>query len=480
MLCLIGCVKPAFDREAQSNLTFWQAFIRIPNLEDDWSRLLRNASRVKHLVSGCSIPKAVFQIFDQNRPSGRSLFPNLATLRWEDPRGEILPFIHLFFGPSLLHFYSGVFLSRGLSEDPEFLEILSHTSPNLRSLQYQRHCPYGSPADGAIEIACSFVHLQVLDCEGQVSRSAITHLTCLPELRDLRFRIGSKWRQTANPSTTKKLCFSALQKLRVSSVDDSAVTVLSPRDDNIADFMAEFLGSIHTPYLHHLAVDETLSQWTEIAVITLLEDISRHVHLQELRICLRRIVTTSFTSIETLFGLTRLRSLSLQGIDFLLENDTIQQFGRAWPTLETFRLDWAPYQGDPSLFTLDALELFAIHLPHLNKITVYLDATHLPPSPSSNYRDVSTIRPDIGVDFSLGVSRSPVKESIATQIAEYIARIYPHANIQSLDFNSSEESKRQNKIWREIDRMVVERRGETIDARNMRRQAALHNSWFYG
>ncbi|PSS35533.1 hypothetical protein PHLCEN_2v1496 [Hermanssonia centrifuga] len=217
--------------------------------------------------------------------------------------------------------------------------------------------------------------------------------------------------------------------------------------------MAEFLGSIHTPYLHHLAVDETLSQWTEIAVITLLEDISRHVHLQELRICLRRIVTTSFTSIETLFGLTRLRSLSLQGIDFLLENDTIQQFGRAWPTLETFRLDWAPYQGDPSLFTLDALELFAIHLPHLNKITVYLDATHLPPSPSSNYRDVSTIRPDIGVDFSLGVSRSPVKESIATQIAEYIARIYPHANIQSLDFNSSEESKRQNKIWREIDRM---------------------------
>lgn len=382
---------------------------------------MTNASRVRHLSLMCSkVLTLQLRTLRLHLPSAASPFPNLGHLSLHNIDIESASYLPVTFGPKLVE------IDFSFCTEEVICSLLGHLVQLCTDIR--KISAPDIPADAVAALtrfrmleACIFWNAKLLP-------SCISHLASLHSLHTLNICIP-----TLPAILDSRTAFSSLKKLNISQGTDY-------------------------PSLHYVLRSITSKELSELAVTAfpkpgrateLLNDIARFPRLQSLTIsCYNSARDTHFYNLNTLYHLTTLHHLSVCGIRFTLNNEIIPVFAKAWPHLQSLILLYGgpTLPADPPGLTLEALSLFATHLPKLTLLNLRLDT-----------RSVSgTIEPCARsmLPIWLSLEDSPLEESTWPDVAAYISGVYPNASVSDDILENDAEEMGTERYWRDIARMV--------------------------
>lgn len=218
-------------------------------------------------------------------------------------------------------------------------------------------------------------------------------------------------------------------------------------NQNVAT-LSSFLAAISSRTLERVQISFDEPEFLIAAYINdILETISKFTALRHLSL---RGTHDGEVDVEGTFNirpLLRLRELKVLDIRLGLlcsafTDESIAEFGRAWPDLEALIYEQTVFPILPGTLTLNALPQCAHHLPRLVELVVDLDAAVAPeplPSPVS----------DKPVEFDL--TGSIVDHDNCAQVAAYIASVYPGAKIR---VNSDAIASAETLYWTHLSSML--------------------------
>ncbi|GJE89152.1 hypothetical protein PsYK624_052460 [Phanerochaete sordida] len=140
---------------------------------------------------------------------------------------------------------------------------------------------------------------------------------------------------------------------------------------------------------------------------------------------------------------------------FHVETQTIPELGKAWPSLRRLdvRTKYKTYghEDPPRVWTLDALDLCAAHLPNLQYLDMDFDTSTIRSLPPPSSRSLSHI--------TIYTAFTQVDEQDVALIAAYISSIYPNAHVLFEHIWWGGEDDPDVRRWIDIGRAVAKARG---------------------
>ena len=119
-----------------------------------------------------------------------------------------------------------------------------------------------------------------------------------------------------------------------------------------------------------------------------------------------------------------MRYLAISGYDSLLTEADYSDCARWWPELRTFELDVIRDDGCIRC-PLEVLLVFAEHCPHLNSLTVPLDAIKSPPAIPQSLRHLSLLSLDVLEGAEINDLR---------QVALFLYNLFPNLETVATSF----------------------------------------------
>ncbi|GJE94370.1 hypothetical protein PsYK624_105390 [Phanerochaete sordida] len=417
-----------------------QVLLREP-ARDEWARFFAHARRVRYLTlvdsaaESTSLPNTLRAIVNAVR-SDKAPFPMLRHLDLSlEVHAEDLPYLTILFSlsPSLEEF---TMTWRDTPLKETLLASLIGMRPAISSLKLFSWHP-SSPEDSLIMKftklrkfsvsqslradtlyrLSSFDTLQVLDVNFSGSQSLSYHIDdiirphdAFPNLTDLKLGLVED-ADTIVPFLSRMSCH-RLRRLELAFLQSDRV--ISGKFNRILETIARF------PALSRLSLRQTSGEPDDLP-------------------------SNSTCSIRPLFRLRHLERLSVRStlLRSSFTDDAIAEFGRAWPRLVTLSYERS-FQDDGvrPLPTLRVLPLCATHLPNLRWLALELDAIEVPaplPAPLSQ-TPTTMVLDDSVVDY----------EDFA-RIAEYIASVYPRADVL---VNAAPEETVDTMFWTNVGSVV--------------------------
>ncbi|KAH7913860.1 hypothetical protein BJ138DRAFT_1111102 [Hygrophoropsis aurantiaca] len=354
----------------ESDPSFYE-FRRLP-LNEDWIHFEQYTSRVRQIEIHCEAFEGMVRFMTTlsmrylYNPSHaqRHLFPNLRELVWHSQDITELPFVTLFFPPSLRS------LALQFDDDderaPSLLLLLESQCLALTPLRMYGCLGSDSVFSRALE-SRSCRQLESLDC-GEIDELALWHLSQLPTLKDLSVRLPDL-------ISTHMVCGDWFVKLQTLSLTADDMTP-------IISFLQLAPLSLKGIKIHVMVagVSPSLSPSQVLSTIS-----SRLCHkvLTNIRIrvalCQPRFeITLDITALRPLCLFSKLRSIHIDRFcSFELNDDDLTELATAWPLLEELTL--GPNRGwqRTSGITFKGLATLLRACPLLHTLALVIDATRL-------------------------------------------------------------------------------------------------------
>ncbi|KAG1876396.1 hypothetical protein F4604DRAFT_696609 [Suillus subluteus] len=415
---------------------------------DDWSIFCKYNHRVRSLnliAYGIVQPQLDIEIWRTLScpPFSLPLLPNLISLTWR-VYNETFLYVYLFVTPKLMtldmsRMDPGI-STLGLSEQ----SMLSCISMLCPSVSHFRSLFCGGDTSTALQ---SWSHLKSVKTE-QISEAAILHLSNLPSLRVLYFKLPSIPISANTQKLLQRSVFCAIEELGVEC------------EESLALLDAFFEKLCVAPKVISCVVPDGVGSILALpALISRLSNTCAHSSLEQVRLNISELEMDPDASIgaaafQPLFAFRNLRRLDVEtDCNVRLNDAVLLQMAKAWPLLE--RLIFHPYYwhvGDD--VTPHAFVSLLQHCPCLVSVSVFVDWSTI------DRRDISPVIPYQGfahkalseVSFGTPRIRHP------TRIAAFISAIAP--NVKSIaawhfDFYDEDPDLEKYSVrWKLVDHLV--------------------------
>ncbi|KAL1756859.1 hypothetical protein FB107DRAFT_273509 [Schizophyllum commune] len=391
--------------------------------EHDWEPALRRSCHVKVIDAG--LPKAKMH-YDRTAlealaacPSPSSFLPALKTLILPDDIFSSAKDIAEAVYQTLLSPHLASFgISRCVSGnhtfdwDPPLLEGISRACPKVSRLIIDVVTPHSS----LFTVLEHWTRLRSVQMK-LVGLFDLSHilgiLRGLPSLLSLEIDLGGTSAELTDPPI-HNAC-SLLQELTVS--ETSAL---------LAFAITRWLGVRHLRLLRLLYVQGRYMSDTDM--LEMMQYIgsqgSSTLSHVEFRLADGYDCELSPECLSPLSSFRDIRYLAISGYDSLLTEADYNDCARWWPELRTFELD--VYRNDGCIrCSLEVLLAFAEHCPHLNSLTVPLDAIKSPPAIPQSLRHASLIYLDVLEGAEINDLR---------QVALFLHNLFPNLETVATSF----------------------------------------------
>ncbi|KAG1776410.1 hypothetical protein EV702DRAFT_1110718 [Suillus placidus] len=376
-------------------------------------------------------------------PFSLPLLPNLVSLTWVEDKETFL-YVWLFATPKLTTLdMSELWPGTSSTFGPFEQSMLSCISMLCPSVSHFRFDFFGGDTSTALQ---SWSHLKSVKT-GKISEAAILHLSNLPSLRVLHFKLPS----IPISANTQKLLqcsvFCAIEDLSVECEGrlaplDAFFEKLSIAPKEISCRVTHGVGS--TPALP--------------ALISHLSKACAHSSLEEVLLSITDRPVNHNASIgaaafQPLFTFRNLRRLDVEvDCNVQLNDAVILQMAKAWPLLE--RLFFHPYYHLSHDVTPHAFVTLLQHCPNLVSVSVFINWSTI------DGRDISPVIPYQGFAHKALSEASFGNPRIRhpTRIAAFISAIAP--NVESIEawdpdlFEDHPDFEKYSARWKLVDHLV--------------------------
>ena len=360
-------------------------------------------------------------------PTGESPFHNLRRLTLQGIDAETMSYASVAFHPNLTSIETH---NCNLIAMRSLCVLLGRVCPSLKSIRADYIPIHATPA------LARFPTLETLECP-QLELTHVPlllHLASLPTLQSLSTSLitgTDSWVRKLDPATA----FGSLKTLKLYGGAPPSNVLL-------------FLRSISSKTLEDLSIHLDFDPPSRflpglfgiISTFTTLHSFSLKVASG-----VQEEGENHTCSLEPLYRLPLLQVLQLEGVIVrAITHKLIPGLGKAWPRLECLQIELNETPPGYSL-TLEALGLFATHLPKLSELSICLDAT-VSPTPTTTSRARSLI------PINLNLGSSPASADSWGSVAAYISSVYPNAVL--LDESFDDPSFTHAECWRNIAQMI--------------------------
>ena len=232
----------------------------------------------------------------------------------------------------------------------------------------------------------------------------------------------------------------------------SAIEALSPAESFITlvrlelyildtgHSLSQFLRHIHSSSLRDLILD--FREQDNLTIKPIFQEIAKFSSLANLTIYGRPTsAPMPSCGLEPLLKLSQLQRVIILHDGVQITRENIPVISRAWPLIRHLRIQPCTQQMNST--PLDALGLFAEHMPNLQTLGISLDAAVFPVSSIVPAR--STALATIFVERSVNVTLASVKH-----LALHISDIYPNARLGTADESPIFYERGDEHLWSEL------------------------------
>ncbi|KAG1823632.1 uncharacterized protein BJ212DRAFT_1325680 [Suillus subaureus] len=334
---------------------------------DDWSIFCKYNHRVRSLNT--AVYETVRLPLDieiwralSYPPFSLPLLPNLTSLTWGEYNNETFPYVYLFVTPKLMTL-DMVRMGPGTSTfGPSEQSMLSCISMLCPSISHFRFGFYGKDTSTTLQ---SWSHLKSVKTE-QISEAAILHLSKLPLLRVLDFKLPSIPMSANTQKLLQRSVFCAIEELGVEC------------EESLALLDAFFEKLCIAPKAISCVVTDGVDSIPALpGLISRLSNACAHSSLEQVRLSISDLAVDPDASIgaasfQPLFAFRNLRRLNVEADCNVRLNDTVLlQMAKAWPLLE--RLFFRPYCHLSHDVTPHAFVSLLQHCPCLVSVSVFIN-----------------------------------------------------------------------------------------------------------
>ncbi|KAG1748305.1 uncharacterized protein EDB91DRAFT_1245015 [Suillus paluster] len=370
---LIRCLPQSLWKKAERKLEFQRAMTF-----DDWSIFCKYNHRVRSLHTR---PYAAIRLDIEIwrtlscPPFSLPLLPNLMSLTWNETTSETFLYASLFATPKLTTFR---ITSSTITFGPSEQSVLSCISMLCPSVSHCSFHSFGESSLGDTSTALqSWSHLKSVRTR-RISEAAILHLSTLPSLRVLQFKLPLMPISANTQKLLQRPVFCALQELDITCEGSPALLGTFFEKLSIAPKVITCditRGVDSTPALPAL-----ISRLSDTCARSSLEQVQFNI------IDLLADHNTSFgaAAFRPLFTFRNLRKLQFNACCNVQLNDTILlQMAKAWPLLED--LYFNAYHNLSHNVTPHAFVSLLQHCPRLVSVAVFInwstiDGRDIPPA----------------------------------------------------------------------------------------------------
>ncbi|KAI5886809.1 uncharacterized protein SCHCODRAFT_02553861 [Schizophyllum commune H4-8] len=267
--------------------------------------------------------------------------------------------------------------------DTHLLEGIARACPKVSNLVLNANMPSSSLCTALERWTC--LKVVRVTFAGQVDLDRIFGvLRWLPSLHSVEIDFGSGYTELTSPPTCGT--YPPLKELTVMNVDIP-----------LALAIMRGLGIRHLKVLRLLRVEEYYDQ-RDAEMMEMMQYIgsegSSALSHVELRFD-KSYCDLSFKHFSPLSALRNLRYLAISGDNTVITEAEYSDCARWWPDLRTFELDVTRAGAGCVECSLNVLIAFAEHCPHLEFLTVPLDATKSPPAIPQSLQHLALISLDV-------------------------------------------------------------------------------------
>ncbi|KAJ7156393.1 hypothetical protein C8R46DRAFT_1295215 [Mycena filopes] len=382
-------VRFSFDEDEQCEVTLTRELVPA-----DWERALFYARRVKDFTfrdweSGNGTAEALGTLhlcFPQ-----QYLFPNLRALTWRSLDPELLPYVRLFLSPRLRYLHLG--LCQSIAH-LSLLPLIATQCPLLTDLHINISNDLAPRRHGTSALVAGLTHLRTLMVPS-LDRTALEHLGQLPSLTSLTLFAQRPVGFLPRPSSADSR-FAALNYLEITVIEDTAV--------------ADILALLHNAPIQELAISLPAGIRGRV-VAQCYASIAQH--------CSHDTLTTirmaePFHPPDIANADEVAKHVLGAPVGFDLDDALVTQMAQSWPSATTIFLSSNDFAHIPSRVTLPGLLPFAAHCPHLKSLILPLDASVVPPLPSTHVVQKCLT--------TLGVESAPISDP--GEVAGFLSAVF--------------------------------------------------------
>ncbi|KAF8186150.1 hypothetical protein K438DRAFT_1039691 [Mycena galopus ATCC 62051] len=372
----------------------------------DWERVLLYAQHVKHLFSDPNFAdlSSIFPTLSLCLPE--SMLPKLQGLHWMHMENDF-HYIDCFLAPQLTTIHIPHTSLPALS----LVSSLAPRCPQLIDITIFPRSPQKLQplAVSAVSTCVRGLHgIETLFTD-TVDQLALEHLSCLPSVR--RLTLG-ELPPTLSERPNDETIFTSLQSLYFTAKIESPIRFLEWCNKiPLVEFSVESPAFSTADEVHRLfsAASGGISPLS-LREFTFDNDWGSFPSSESANHLIR---PQALHSLFCFVNLTSVSVLSAVGID--LDDATVTDLARSWRYIKC--LEFQSYYGNVApRVTLQGLEAFSKHCPHLTKLTITFDATVIPTSQAEPSRGCLKLQ-------HLDVEASPI--ATALPVALFLARIFP-------------------------------------------------------
>ncbi|KAJ7495524.1 hypothetical protein FB451DRAFT_1121975 [Mycena latifolia] len=425
-----------------------------PIMPADWERPMVYLHRIKSLV--CLNDAHIYGSLRMSFP--RDFFcPNLQALTWSADSDEAFPEIFMFLAPRIRQINLALGFYNPDMTHLSLLPVLGRKYPHLTHVRIGGNTWGGTYDQHLLRCIADFVRnltcLEVLSLP-MLDRETFQHIAQLPSLSSLLLRDAAGF--IPDPRSSTEPGFTGLRSLQIDTISPQFMTAFLRRMTStpLSSFDVTLDPLPDTPYLPDVyAALETHCSHSALRSI----DISCvngdnrdhgdiHVH------------TITGPILRHLFRFTNLTEVCLApSTGFDLDDGTVIEMARAWPSIERLELVAPAYRADlpNQRVTLAALPVFALHCPHLEFLHILLDASVVPDTAGTPHTQEALIGMDVGYSTV----------SNASSVTVFLAAVFPKLSDIRTDHDGdrypipSSESLQQSapfhEIWKEVETSLL-------------------------